>query len=226
LAPLIDISGFLYNFNLVYEIARLATDRTYDRYAFSSASFYARGRPLRPDDRLRVVRLATESPLDLVAYLPAVLPAAGAVFAVTFAVTRVAREPIDLAKTVAEIRKLGAETRKLNAEARKFDVEAVKLASETKRNVLEARRIERDLAGPGMRAELDEEDGGQPERWIATSERAIAAPPFTTEKRLQRRLSRREALTWFNRATDRLGRSGLEIEHFDVELVTEVPPPS
>ena len=174
---------------------------------------------------MRVVRLTTESPLDLLSYLPAVNGAAGAIFAVTLAVSRIAKEPVDLAKTLAEIRKLDAETRKLNAEARKFDVEAHKLASETKRNVLEVRRIEPDLAEPALQAELPEDRSDEPERWIAMSERAIAAPPFTTEKRLERRLSRREALTWFNRATGRLGHSGLEIEHFQVEFLRELPPP-
>ena len=221
LAALLDISGFLYNVNLVYEIARLATDRKYDKYTFSTTSFYAGRRPLKPNDRLRVVRLSSESPLDLLAYLPGEITAAGAVFALALAVARIAKGSVDLAKTVSEIRKLTAERRKLDAEARKFDAEAHKLESETRRNEAEARRLEREIPDQRQLPEQDQMRVLEPETWVVTPERTIIAAPFTTEKRLEQRLSRREALTWFNRASNRLGRSGVEIESFRVEVATD-----
>jgi hypothetical protein len=141
-------------------------------------------------------------------------------FAVCLAVTRVARETIDIAKAAAEIRKLSAETRKVEAERRKFDVEARKLGSEQTLNELQALRLRRELV-TGTPASRQTEHEGEMERWIVTPEQAIPAPPFTTEKRLEQRLSRREALTRFTRATNRLARSGLEIDGLDVEVVTE-----
>ena len=75
---LLDFSGFLYDFNLLYEVSRLATDPAYDGFRFSRYVLYRRGRPLADRDRLRVEKLSQQSPLDLVTLLVAVPTAVGA----------------------------------------------------------------------------------------------------------------------------------------------------
>src|SRR5438552_114617 len=58
---LLDTSIFLYDFNIAYELARLAADDTYAAFQFSFNVWQRNGRPLRRNARLRVVRLREES---------------------------------------------------------------------------------------------------------------------------------------------------------------------
>lgn len=58
-----EVSGFLYDFNLVYEISRLATDPKYSDYRFSRSVWYRTRKPLVEQDRLHVDRLQLGSPL-------------------------------------------------------------------------------------------------------------------------------------------------------------------
>jgi hypothetical protein len=63
---LFQITNFLYDVNLIYELARLATDPRYEDFRFSRYAYFRDGRPLRDEDRLRVFKLTQESPLDLI----------------------------------------------------------------------------------------------------------------------------------------------------------------
>src|SRR5881628_258898 len=77
---LLDVGSFVYDFNLVYEISRLATDPNYDDFKFQHYIWRRNGRPLRDEDRLYLERFRLASPLHLVAIVAAVPAAVGAVW--------------------------------------------------------------------------------------------------------------------------------------------------
>ena len=62
---LIEVTNFLYDFNMLYEINRLALDKKYEDFKFSHFTYFRKGRPLNSEDRLRVSKLKEESPLCL-----------------------------------------------------------------------------------------------------------------------------------------------------------------
>jgi hypothetical protein len=60
-----EVSNFIYDVNLVYEISRMATDPRYERYKFSRFIWNRNGRHLRDADRLHVTSLRLGSPFLL-----------------------------------------------------------------------------------------------------------------------------------------------------------------
>jgi hypothetical protein len=107
----LDVSSFLYDLNLLYEIARLATDPNYSKFRFSRFVYFRTGRPLKEQDRLRIQSLRQESPLALVAVLTAVPVAIGAVWGVVQIVEKIANAPLNRRKLKAEVEKLERENR-------------------------------------------------------------------------------------------------------------------
>src|ERR1019366_6569633 len=77
--PVRDVSAFLYDLNLLYEIARLATDPSYRHYTFSFRVWTRNNRPLSAQDQLIVHKLRLESPFDLSLLLPFVPKAVEAI---------------------------------------------------------------------------------------------------------------------------------------------------
>ncbi len=112
IAPtLFDVTNFLYDLNVGYEIARLAVDNRYEEFRFSHNLFFRRGRPLANADRLRTVRLSLESPFEMVVAVTAV----GAATAVVWGIVRLVEKAVTLPAT---IRKARADAEKAEAEAR------------------------------------------------------------------------------------------------------------
>ena len=64
-AHLGDVGLFIYDFDSLYELVRLALDPKYADYAFSRFSLYRNGRPLEEEDQLRVEQLNLSSPLEI-----------------------------------------------------------------------------------------------------------------------------------------------------------------
>src|SRR5215469_5387279 len=106
---LLDVSSFLYDFNLLYEITRLATDPRYDDFRFSNYALFRKGRPLEPRDRLHVEALSERSPLVLVTDLSIVAGAIGALWGVVQIVEKVANASLNRRKLKAEVEKLERE---------------------------------------------------------------------------------------------------------------------
>lgn len=106
---LLDVSSFLYDFNLLYEVTRLATDRNYHAFSFTDFVLYRNGRPLTGSDRLHVLALKQESPLLLVAALAGLPTAIGAVWGVVQIVEKIASASLERRKLKAEIEKLERE---------------------------------------------------------------------------------------------------------------------
>jgi len=127
---LIDTTNFLYDFNVAYEIARLATDRRYEQFRFSHYVFFRNGRPLSRPERLKVIRLREESPLELLAELSAVT--VGALTAVWL-----------LIQIIEKAYNLKLNRRKLRAEVEKLE-------RDNKISAKEARRAIDDLEQHGL----------------------------------------------------------------------------
>jgi hypothetical protein len=92
---LLNISSFLYDFNLIYEFARLATDPKYATYTFSRFSWNRDGRPLVEDDRLRVIALRQESPIELVAVVAAVPASVAALWGLVQIIEKITNWPLN-----------------------------------------------------------------------------------------------------------------------------------
>jgi len=74
---LADVNSFLYDFNLLYEFARIGSDPAHNKHNLSQYSWRRNARRIDQSDQLRVVRLRHESPLLLVTVIPAVAAAIG-----------------------------------------------------------------------------------------------------------------------------------------------------
>ena len=87
---LIDISSFLYEFNLLYEFTRLIVDPRYGDYIFSRFSGYRNAKRVVPEDQLLVEHLRVESPIALTVAVVLTIPSAAAIWALTQAFERIA----------------------------------------------------------------------------------------------------------------------------------------
>jgi hypothetical protein len=108
---LLDLSGFLYDFNLLFEVGRLATDPRYEGVSLNRRDlWYRRGRPLAPEDRLYVERLRSESPIELITILGAVGASFGAIWVLVQAVEKISNFRLNRAKLRLEVEKLQRES--------------------------------------------------------------------------------------------------------------------
>jgi hypothetical protein len=137
----LDVVAFLYDFNLLYEVSRLAVDPRYRHFNFNSRWYYRAGRPLHDEDRLRLIALKHESPIDLVTIVGATFAAAGALWAVVQAIEKIANLPLARRKLVAEVEKLELE----NARARQQLTGTVELSANSRSLI---KRGERALLNP------------------------------------------------------------------------------
>jgi hypothetical protein len=109
LPGLIDIASFLYDFNLLYEISRLAVDPKYRNFKFSRYVYFRNGRPIDPEDSLYVQKLILESPLDVALWGEVSVEALGALYTLILAIERVANFSLSREKLRLEVGKLRAE---------------------------------------------------------------------------------------------------------------------
>jgi hypothetical protein len=112
---LLDVSSFLYDFNLLYETSRLATDPKYSNFRFSSSIFYRGGRPLDRHDRLYLQSIVQGSPLDVVVVVTAVGGAVGAVWGIVQVVEKISNARLNRRKLQAEVEKLERDNREASA---------------------------------------------------------------------------------------------------------------
>lgn len=116
LPKLLDLTSFLYDFNLLYEFVRLGVDERYFGYTFSQYSWNRKGRPIRDEDRLRVFRLQHESPIHLVTIAIATPSAIAAVWGVLQIVEKISNWPLNREILKLQRDKLRMEVAALQAE--------------------------------------------------------------------------------------------------------------
>ncbi len=108
---LLDISSFLYDLNLLYEISRLATDPKYRDFAFSRYVFYRSGRPMDSGDRLYVQSLSHDSPIAIVLVATIVATGIAAIWGIVQIGDKLVNAPLNRRKLKAEVEKLERENR-------------------------------------------------------------------------------------------------------------------
>jgi hypothetical protein len=111
---LLEVTSFLYDFNLLYEIDRLAIDPVYESFRFSSNVYYRTGRPLQNSDRLHVESLKLGSPVELTTLIVAVPAAATALWVTLQSANLISNWSLNRRKLKAEVEKIEFE----NAERR------------------------------------------------------------------------------------------------------------
>jgi hypothetical protein len=107
--PLQEVSSFIYDFNLVYEISRIASDPTYQRYTFNRFIWNRNGRRLKDSDRLHLVSLQLGSPFLLETAVVLVGGAIAAVWGLVQISERIADWPVNREKNRLELEKLRRE---------------------------------------------------------------------------------------------------------------------
>ena len=112
-----DVVNFLWDFNLAFELSLLAVDPKYEWFRFSNHVFQRNGRPVRVNDRLRLVSLTEESPLTLKTVATAAAGTAAALWVLVQSAQVVANWPLERAKLELEVRKTQLEVEKLEREA-------------------------------------------------------------------------------------------------------------
>jgi len=112
---LLDVTSFLYDFNLLYEFSRLAIDPRYAGYTFAPEySWMRNNRPLADADRLHVVELRHQSPIAFIVIVAAVPSAVAAVWGILQTVEKIVDWPIDREMKRLELQKLRADLEAAN----------------------------------------------------------------------------------------------------------------
>ena len=114
----------------MYEYARLSVDPKYSHYRYTDLhrrypTLTREKRPLDEADRLHVVRLRHESPMDLLANATSSAAAAGAIWAVAQTVEKVWNIPLNRSILMLEQRKLQKELSDSNSEFNELPSEEV-----------------------------------------------------------------------------------------------------
>ena len=218
--PVRDVSAFLYDLNLLYEIARLATDPSYRHYTFSFRVWTRNDRPLSAQDQLIVHKLRLESPFDLSLLLPFVPKAVEAI-----------RSVVGIAKELAGWR---ADTRKKNAETERAEIEVAevkakhdehRLAPPEKRTLTEPQTgalklvSEDDIALTRLFTAPDDFSYADVAEAVKALKELQAGVPTT----IRTHLREREAERYFDQASKRLEKSVIRIREITTEII--VPPP-
>lgn len=107
--PLLEVSSFLYDFNLLYEIDRLAIDPAYESFRFTPSVYYRTGRPLEDSDRLHVESLKLGSPIELTTLVVAVPAAATALWVTLQSANMISNWSLNRRKLKAEVEKIELE---------------------------------------------------------------------------------------------------------------------
>jgi hypothetical protein len=92
---LIDVTSFLYDWNLLYEFSRIVVDPRYADFKFSRFSAYRGAKRIRAEDRLEVQRLRVESPIELITIVAAVPAAATTLWVMTQLFEKIVNFPLN-----------------------------------------------------------------------------------------------------------------------------------
>ncbi len=149
---LFELTNFFYDFNLVYEIGRLATDPKYEGKSFSRHALYRNGRPLEDQDRLLVRHLRQESPLALVAEIAGIASlGVGAVWVVVQTIEKISNWRLNREKLKEELKKLRRENEAANAPVVIMEEEQATVRLRQKHAVRLLDNIDKRLAGSAIK---------------------------------------------------------------------------
>jgi len=108
---LLDITSLLYDFELIHDFSLLSTAEEYSNYRFSQIFWYRNGRPLKPNHKLRVIRIEKLSPLTVELLIASVVVTSGALWTLAQIIEKVANWKLNRRKLWLEVQKLEREER-------------------------------------------------------------------------------------------------------------------
>jgi len=110
--PLLEVSSFLFDLELVHDLGVLVANRHYVAYRFTPSFWEQRGRPVADTDRVKARRIVLGSPL----VLELIFGGAAAVWALVQVAEKVSNWRLNRQKLRLEIGKLEAEAQKAEFE--------------------------------------------------------------------------------------------------------------
>jgi hypothetical protein len=147
---LLDVVGFLFDFNLLYETARRGADPAYDEVEARALPPRGKLPPrllLRSEDRLRLELLRHESPMELVTLVGVTVGATAALWTMVQTVLAVYNAPLNREKLELERQKLEIDLRK-----QMHDLAVASPTDDDRQALLEIqRRLEERNAEPMLR---------------------------------------------------------------------------
>ncbi|MCW3985172.1 MAG: complement resistance protein TraT [Candidatus Bathyarchaeota archaeon] len=120
---LLDVSSLLYDFELLHDLALMLYAEGYSNYKFSRFFWYRKGRPIRPNHKIRAIKIIKESPLIIVISVTEILILTGAFWA--------------MVQTIEKISNWKINRQKLEAEAKKVQLEVIEKKMELERKLAE-----------------------------------------------------------------------------------------
>ena len=218
---LLDITSFLYDFNLLYEFMRIKMDDRYSGYTLSFHSWNRKNRPLRDADRLRVVHLRHESPIALVTVAIATPGAVAAVLGVLTIAEKLRnwslnRELLELQRD--KLRKeLTAGSAEPDSDSSKESLR-VKLQREKPWEELTAASAEPNSVPSVGFAPLEQERENPTEELPSGKKEPVFVPSETPTRD---RSKERNIEYFVDRTANRLERGVVKIRQIDVEIISE-----
>jgi len=110
---LLDMSSLLYDFELLHDLTLMLCAEDYSDYHFSRFFWFRKGRPIKPEHKVRASRIVKESPLVIVVNVADVVLWSGALWALIQAIDKIGKWRLDRKKLRLEIEKLELENRML-----------------------------------------------------------------------------------------------------------------
>lgn len=121
-----DLSAFIYDFNLLYELNRLIFDEKYRHVELSRRIYYRRGRKVEHKDKLRILKLSHESPFEIITIVTISGAAIAAILATIQTVEKISNMRLQRENIRLQNEKARLEIEKLEYEIRKLEIEVPK----------------------------------------------------------------------------------------------------
>lgn len=104
-----DVSYLFYNFELLHDFSLILSAEDYKTYKFSSYFWFRNGRPIRPNDKLRVIKISKESPLTLELLIAGLPVGSGALWIIVQIIEKIQNWKLNGEKLRLEVEKLRLE---------------------------------------------------------------------------------------------------------------------
>ena len=100
---MLELSSFLYDFNLLHDCLALTTLPDYKDYYFAQYCWYRKGRPLHKEHQLYVNKINHNSPLELEVIIPIAAAALGMPWVILQAIEKIQNWKLNREKLQLEI---------------------------------------------------------------------------------------------------------------------------
>lgn len=147
-----DLSNLMYDFELAHDLSVLVADPEYKAFRFSRFFYYRKGRPLKPEDRVRAARIRQASPL----LLDLVIPCLGGLWILLQIIEKVQTWELSREKLRLELRRLQWEEEQRRADVLQIYQQQIdELLAERDAQDIADRVIQRLNENPNRLVDLD-----------------------------------------------------------------------